>query len=110
MSVQITQVELRMPYQSFLIADLKTAKFIGKEPWLSPQDAFETLENMRINKGVWEKRLGFSLYAQMKHSNTAKTDTNITGIHTYLKNGMPSLLIMDCKRCNYYNPVGQTMT
>ncbi|KKN06091.1 hypothetical protein LCGC14_1080830 [marine sediment metagenome] len=99
-----------MPYTSFLIADLKTAKSIGKEPWLSPQDAFETFENMRTNKGVLEKRLGFSPYAQMKHSNTAKTDTNITGIHQYVNRGMPSLLIMDGKRCNYYNPIDQTMT
>lgn len=99
-----------MPYQPFLIADFRVAKSIGRKPWLSPQNAFPTIENMRVNKGVLEKRLGFSPYATMKHGNTAQTNTSITGIHTYLKNGMPSLLIMDTARVNRYNPVDQTMT
>lgn len=105
-------------YQPFLISGFKTAKSIGMEPWLSPPDAFPKLENMRVNKGVLEKRLGFSPFAQMKHGSVAQTTTAITGIKTYLKNGMPSLLIMDSKgsagsytgRCNLYNPVDATMT
>ncbi len=99
-----------MAYQPFLIAGFKTAKSIGVEPWLSPQDAFPTIENAFINKGVFEKRGGFSLFAQMKHGAVPKTTTSITGIHTYLKNGMPSLLIMDTARANYYNAVDGTMT
>lgn len=107
-----------MSYQPFLISGFKTAKSISMEPWLSPVDAFPTLENMHVNKGVLEKRLGFSLFAQMKHGSVAQTATAITGIHTYLKNGMPCLLIMDSKgsagaytgRCNFYNPVDETMT
>lgn len=99
-----------MPYQPFLIAGLKTAKSIGLEPWLSPQDAFPVLENMHVNKGVLEKRDGFSQYAQMKHGAVAQTNTSIVGIEVYLKNGMPSLLIMDTARVNSYNPVDQTMT
>lgn len=95
-------------YQPFLIADYKTAKAINKESWLLPKDAFPVLENMRVNKGVLEKRLGFSPFAQMKHGATPKTDTAITGIHTYLRRGMPSLLFMDTKRANYYDPVNQT--
>ena len=97
-------------YQPFLIADFRIAKSIGREPWLSPQNAFSTIENMRVNKGVLEKRLGFSPYATMKHGNVAQSNTSITGIQTYLKNGMPSLLIMDTARVNRYNPVDQTMT
>lgn len=99
-----------MPYQSFLIADFNVAKSIDKEPWLTTKSAFPTIENMNINKGVLEKRKGFSLFARMKHGAVAKTDTNIVGIHKYEKNGMPDLLIMDGKRCNFYNPVDQTMT
>lgn len=97
-------------YQPFLISGFKTAKSIGLEPWLSPPDAFPILENMHVNKGVLEKRLGFSLFAQMKHGAVVQTTTSITGIKTYLKNGMPSLLIMDTARCNFYNPVDATMT
>ena len=97
-------------YQPYLIADLKTAKSIGKEPWLTPQDGFPTLENIFINKGVFEKRGGFSLYAQMKHGAVAQTTTSIVGIHTFLKKGLPLLLIMDTARANFYNPVDGTMT
>ncbi len=107
-----------MSYQPFLISGFKTAKSIGMEPWLSPPDAFPILENMHVNKGVLEKRLGFSPFAQMKHGAVAQTDTSITGIHTYLQKGMPSLLIMDSKgvagaytgRCNFYNPIDEIMT
>ncbi len=97
-------------YQPFLIAGLKTAKSIGLEPWLSPQDAFPTIENAFINKGVLEKRGGFSPFAQMKHGAVAQTNTSIMGIHTYLKGGLPSLLIMDTARADSYNAVDGTMT
>ena len=107
-----------MAYRPYLISDFKTAKEIGKEPWLSMPDGFPTLVNMHVNKGVLEKRLGFSSFAQMKHGSTAQTATSITGIKTYLKDGLPNLLIMDSKgsagsytgRCNLYNPVDATMT
>ena len=99
-----------MPYRPFPIVDFKTAKFIGKEPWLSPLDAFSTLENMNVNKGVLEKRLGFSELAQMTHGTTPQIATAITGIHEYIKDGMPSLLIMDTTRCNLYDSVDSSMT
>ncbi len=97
-------------YRPFLIAGLKTAKFIGLEPWQSPQDAFPTIENAFVNKGVLKKRNGFSPFATMKHGAVVQTATSITGIHTYLKKGMPSLLIMDTARANYYNAVDGVMT
>ncbi len=99
-----------MPYQPFLVSDFKTGKSIGLEPWLTPPDAFPTLENMHVNKGVLEKRLGFSPFATMKHGAVVQTDTPITGIHSYLKKGMPSLLVMDTARCNLYNAIDGTMT
>ncbi len=99
-----------MAYRPFLIQDFKTAKSIGKEPWISPVDAFPTLENMVVNQGVLEKRLGFSLLGQMKHGAVAQTATSIVGIHSYLKNGMPALLVMDTARANFFNPIDSTMT
>ena len=107
-----------MAYQPFLISGFKTAKSIGMEAWLSPPDAFRVLENMIVNKGVLEKRLGFSIFAQIKHGAVAQTATSITGIHTFLHKSMPGLLIMDSKgtagvytgRCNFYNPIDGTMT
>lgn len=101
---------LSMPYRPFLIANMKTAKSIGLEPWLSPQDAFPTLENMHVNKGVLEKRLGFSPFATMKHGAATQIATSITGIKVYLNKGMPNLLVMDTARVNLYNAVDGTMT
>lgn len=101
---------ITMAYRPYLIADIKTAKFIGKEPWQSPQDAFPTIENASVNKGVLEKRGGFSPFAQMKHGAVVQTTTSITGIHTCLKKGFSLLLIMDTTRVNYYNAVDGTMT
>jgi hypothetical protein len=97
-------------YEKFLISNFKTAKSIGLEPWLSPEDAFPTIINAHVNKGVLEKRNGFSAFATMKHGTTTQTATTITGIHTYLKEGMPQLLIFDTKRVNKYNPVPSTPT
>jgi hypothetical protein len=97
-------------YEPFLIAPFQTGKSIGMEPWLSPQDAFPTLQNARVNKGVLEKRLGYQLFATMKHGAVAQSTTSIMGIHLYLYDGLPQLLIFDTKRVNRYNPVDDTMT
>jgi len=90
-------------YQPHLISNLRTAKSIGLDPWLTPEDGFPVLQNARINKGVLEKRNGFSPYAIMKHDSTEQSDTAVMGIHTYLKRGKPTLLIMDTKRINRYD-------
>ncbi len=97
-------------YQPFLISNFKTGKSIGLEPWLSPEDAFETLENMFVNKGVLEKRLGYAPFATMTHGAVPQTATTITGIHTYLNGGMPTLLVMDGLRVNKYNAVDGVMS
>jgi hypothetical protein len=99
-----------MPYQNFLISDFETGKDIGREPWLTPADALPDIENMRVNKGVLEKRLGFSPFAQMNHGGVNQTNTPIMGIHTYARDGQPKLLVMDTKRVNLYNAVDGTMT
>lgn len=90
-------------YQPFLIAPFRTGKSIGLEPWLSPQDAFPTLINARVNKGVLEKRRGYQLFATMKHGGVEQSATTIMGIHTYMKNAMPQLLVFDTTNVNRYN-------
>ena len=97
-------------YEPFLIAPIQTGKSIGVEPWLSPVDAFPTLQNARVNKGVLEKRQGYQLFATMKHGSVEQSTTSIMGLHLYLKNGMPQLLIFDTLRVNRYNPVDDSMT
>ena len=99
-----------MPYEPFLIAGFKTGKSIGVDPWLSPSDAFELLENMHVTKEVLEKRNGFSPYATMKHGATPQTATTITGIFPFLKKGFPKLIVCDTLRANLYYAFDGTMT
>jgi hypothetical protein len=98
-----------MPYQNFLISNFQTGKDISREPWLTPPDAFPVSENARTDKGVMEKRLGYSPFATMNHGGVNQTDTAITGIHTYLKDGKPELLAMDNNRINRYDAVADAM-
>ncbi len=96
-------------YEPILIAPFQTGKSIGLEPWMSPVDAFPTLQNARVNKGVLEKRLGFQPFATMVYGVTPQTNTAIMGIHLYLFSGLPQLLIFDTNRVNKYNPLDGTM-
>lgn len=96
-------------YEPILIAPFQTGKSIGLEPWMSPVDAFPTLQNARINKGVLEKRLGYQPFATMVYGATPQTNTAIMGIHLYLFSGLPQLLIFDTNRVNRYNPLDGTM-
>ncbi len=111
LSVALCQVVFgQSGYEPFLIAPFTTGKSIGLNPWMLPKDAFPTLINARVNKGVLEKRQGYQLFAQMKHGAVAQTTTTIMGIETYLSNGLPQLLIFDTLRVNKYDPVDLTMT
>lgn len=47
-----------MAYQPFPIYNLSTGKVTAREPWLLPKDAFETLVNCHLRRGVLEKRKG----------------------------------------------------
>jgi hypothetical protein len=97
-------------YEPFLIAPFQTGKYIGMEPWMSPIDAFPTLQNARVNKGVLEKRLGYQLFATVNHNGVDQTNTAIMGIHLYLSSGLPQLLVFDTLRVNKYNVTDQTMS
>lgn len=50
-------------YQPFLIADFSTGLELGKEPWLLPKDAFTTMNDALIHRGVLEKRKGYAPFA-----------------------------------------------
>ena len=52
-----------MPYQPYPILDFNTGLFSAKEPWISPKDAFTSIQNGRADKGVLLKRRGYSVFA-----------------------------------------------
>lgn len=79
-------------YEPHLIAQFKTGRYISHEPWLAPADAFPTLVNARVNKGVLEKRLGITLLGTTGQSNP------IMGLFQYRHKGVPRCIFFDTKR------------
>lgn len=107
-----------MPYTPFPILDMKTGKYTRRDPWLAPQDAFETLSNCRIKRGVLEKRRGYSLYGQIVAISTTTLNptlqTNpVMGIFNHLSGTTENLLAGDQNRLNEYvsgRSVNKTLT
>jgi len=62
-----------MAYQAFPIADPKTGLYEAKQPWLSPNDAFTSVNNFYTYQGVYKKRKGYSEFTQMNHYQKAIT-------------------------------------
>ncbi len=65
-----------MPHEPFPIADFSAGQFSGKEPWLSPANAFQTLTDGRIYRGRLEKRRGYSRLSEL---GSAASTINGTG-------------------------------
>lgn len=107
-----------MAFIPFPILDMKTGKYLRRDPWLSPQDAFETLSNCRIKRGVLEKRRGYSLYGQILAISTTilnpTLQTNpVMGIFNHLSGTTENLLAADQNRLNEYvsgRPVNRSLT
>jgi hypothetical protein len=53
------------PHTPFPIADFANGFYTGKEPWLSPSNAFRELRNGRIYRGRLEKRRGYSRLSEL---------------------------------------------
>ena len=107
-----------MPYTPYPILDMKTGKYLRREPWLSPQDAFEKLSNCRIKRGILEKRRGYALHGQILAISTTTLNptlqTNpVMGIFNHLSGTTENLLAADQDRINEYisgRPVNKTLT
>jgi hypothetical protein len=107
-----------MSYTPFPILDMKTGKYLRRDPWLSPEDAFEILSNCRIKRGVLEKRRGYALYGQILAISTTTLNptlqTNpVMGIFNHLSGTTENLLVADQDRLNEYvsgRPVNKSLT
>lgn len=107
-----------MPYTAFPILDMQAGKVTRRDPWLLPQDAFETLSDCRIKRGVLEKRRGYALYGQILAISTTTLNptlqTNpVMGIFNHLSGTTENLLVADQDRLNEYvsgRPVNKTLT
>jgi len=54
-----------MSYTPFMIAGFREGEDKSLEPWLTPDQAFTTLENVYIDRGILKKRGGVSEYGQL---------------------------------------------
>lgn len=87
-----------MSYEAFAISDFKTGLYEAREPWLSPADAFSTVNNLYPYRGVYKKRAGYSQLAQMNHYQKAVTGATsanpvvITSASHGISNGTSVLL------------------
>lgn len=59
----------------FPIADFSNGFYTGKEPWLSPSNAFQELRNGRIYRGRLEKRRGYSRISELGSAASAINGT-----------------------------------
>lgn len=80
-----------MTYQAFAISNFSTGLYSAKEPWAAPSDAFTTLKNAYVYRGILQKRSGYSEFAQMNHVQetiTAATQANPCEITTSGAHGL----------------------
>ena len=95
-------------YKAYPILNFETGKYTNRQPWISPNDAFETLNNAHIKRGILEKRDGYSEFGQIVHTNTSTSvDTLSTspvmGIFNHYNLSTGTLLACDQDRLNKYD-------
>jgi len=71
-----------MTYQSFLIANFDDGQRTDREAWQIPANAFESLQNYYIDRGILKKRKGYTVYQRFPEfkSDSDTTSYTITAI------------------------------
>lgn len=93
-----------MSYQPFLISAFTTGLDREVQPWILPQDAFQSIINGFVHHGVLTKRAGTELYGQMVYDNDPNPQNPIMGIESFIDtDGTQRILIFDTKRAAIYN-------
>lgn len=91
------------PYQQFPIYDFKSGVQLNKSPWLLPKDAFVELQNIRVFRGLLQKRYGYSLFAKVSNN-------PIAGIYQYTKaDGTQTLTFWDTRKFYTYDAVNKVV-
>ena len=101
-----------MTFKPYPIYNLTAGKVTARQPWLLPKDAFESLENCHLKRGVLEKRKGYEQFGQIVHTDTsATTDSNpgnaVMGIYNYYQDSTETFLAMDTARVNKYDATAE---
>ncbi len=67
-------------YQTFAISNFRSGFNESVEPWLLPRDAYQTMINAHLYRGVLEKIEGYSLFAKMTYRQFVRANEATTGI------------------------------
>jgi hypothetical protein len=54
-----------MPYEPFLISDMRMGLELGREPWISPPGAWREMKNAYVFRGRIWKRSGYSWFGEL---------------------------------------------
>lgn len=76
----------RTKHEPFPVADFVEGMSLSKEPWLSPRNAFRTMNEARVFRGRLEKRKGFSRFAEVTTDladDTANDWLEVSGLYYY---------------------------
>jgi len=68
-------------YQGFPISNFRTGFDEALEPWLLPRDAFQSMKNAHLYRGVLERIPGYDLYARMSYRNMIALTGTIDGVN-----------------------------
>lgn len=92
-------------FQPYLISEFKTGISTYLQPWQRPADAFEPLVNAYVNRGVINKRAGYSQFG-----NTLADGNPVMGVMSYLDEttGSYSLLAATTVHLYLYNAGSNT--
>ncbi len=94
-----------MPYQPFLISDLRIGLELDIEPWLLPKDAFSTLDNCYLKDGILQKRLGYTEFGDTLGA------VDVVGIHEFVEtDGSRALIVNTINRSYEWNAAGSSFT
>lgn len=79
------------PYQGFPIANFRTGFDEALEPWMLPRDAFQSLINAHLYRGVVEKIAGYNRYAPMtyRHQMSLGTPNGVLTTFNVVLNPVP---------------------
>jgi len=69
-------------FQPFPITAFETGQFDYVEPWVSPRDAFEPLDNAFVYRGSVQKRAGYKLWGRLRYENNEIIASG-TGVANY---------------------------
>ena len=62
-------------YQQFAISNFRTGFDEAVEPWLLPRDAYQTMVNAHLYRGVLERIRGYTLFAKFTYRNIQSLGT-----------------------------------